>query len=223
MPRMTRISTLGRRFNPPEITPASILRAEEWQREEERRKAMETWQRHLRESGIPKRYRQVSLKACPPEVRAYAEGFTKQTERWLLLCGGCGAGKTTAACAVAIQAAKTCTVRFVSVPDLVTQATDFKQRGEFDAYCDCRLLVLDDLGKERGTEFAIGEVYRIIDHRNGARKPTIVTTNFDAKGLARHFGDAFGKEMAEALISRIQHDCETVQMDGADWRLQKPR
>ena len=219
--RMTRISTLGRRFNPPEITPASILRAEEWDREQARQQARQTWREHLRDSGIPRRYQQASLKACPPEVQRYAEGFTGNTGRGLLLCGSCGTGKTTAACAVALAAAKTCTVRFVTTSDYVAMVSNFRTEREAGKYRDCRLLVLDDLGKEGSTKGAISGLYSLIDHRAGACKPTIITTNLDAAGLAAYIRKTSDdKSMAEALISRIGgKDYVKARMDGRDWRI----
>lgn len=221
--RMTRMSTLGKRFAAPEITPASLLQAEEWQREQERQQARQLWRDHLRDSGIPKRYQRASLKACPPEVRQYVEGFTGDTTKWLVLCGDCGTGKTTAACAAAIQIARICTVRFVVSPDFVATASDFKTSREADAYRTCRLLVLDDVGKERGTETATSAVYSLLNARYNACKPTIITTNLNARRLSEHFAREFGKEMAHALVSRSSEDSVLVEMNGADWRLQKPR
>ena len=219
--RMTRISTLGKRFAAPEITPASLLQAEEWQREQERQQARQLWRDHLRDSGIPKRYQRASLKACPPEVQRYAEGFTGNTGQGLLLAGSCGTGKTTAACAVAIEAAKTCTVRFVTTSDYVAQVSDFKTKGEAGKYRDCHLLVLDDLGKEGGTKGAISGLYSLIDHRGGACRPTIITTNLNAADLAAYIRKTSDdKSMAEALISRIGgKDYAKARMDGRDWRL----
>ena len=214
MARMRRISTPGSHRRPPEVTPAQIMRIEEWERSQER----ERWRSRLRASGIPTRYRQASLKACPPEVRAYAEAFTAKAERGLLLCGGYGTGKTTAACAVAIEAAKRHPVRFTTMPDLVARAADF-ERGGLDVYRNCRLLVLDDLGKERPTAFAAAEVYGIVDYRSREGKPVVVTTNLDAAGLVRHFKAAFGEGMAGAIVSRLMGACDVVRMDGEDWRM----
>ena len=218
MSGMRRITTFSSHRKPPEVTPAQILRIEEWERNEQREK----WRGRLQASGIPKRYRQASLKACPPEVRAYAEGFGKETERGLILRGGFGTGKTTAACAVAIEVAKRHPVRFVTMPDLIARATDF-ERGGMDCFRNTRLLVLDDLGKERGTEFAVSEVYSVIDFRVREGKPTVITTNLDSAGLMRHFKSGTSDDVAGSIVSRILGMCDVVEMNGADWRLQKPR
>ena len=41
------------------------------------------------------------------------------------------------------------------------------------------LLIIDDLGTERGTDFALERVHSLVDTRISANKPMIVTTNID--------------------------------------------
>ena len=43
--------------------------------------------------------------------------------------------------------------------------------------CSYPLLILDDFGMERGTEYGLEQVYNVIDSRNRSGKPLIVTTN----------------------------------------------
>ncbi len=47
------------------------------------------------------------------------------------------------------------------------------------------LLVLDDLGTERNTPFAMEVVYRVIDDRYTSGKPMIVTTNLTLEQLKK--------------------------------------
>ena len=54
----------------------------------------------------------------------------------------------------------------------------FSGRNEVvDRLCSYPLLVIDDFGMERGTEYALEQIYNIIDSRYRSRKPLIVTTN----------------------------------------------
>jgi len=48
---------------------------------------------------------------------------------------------------------------------------------------DCDLLILDDLGMERQTEYAREQVFNIVDGRCLARKPMVVTTNLTIQQL----------------------------------------
>ena len=43
--------------------------------------------------------------------------------------------------------------------------------------CSFPLLIIDDFGMERGTEYGLEQVYNVIDSRYRSNKPLIVTTN----------------------------------------------
>ena len=45
------------------------------------------------------------------------------------------------------------------------------------------LIVLDDYGTEKGTEFAQQEMYRLINGRSSRGQPLIVTTNLEVQSL----------------------------------------
>lgn len=49
----------------------------------------------------------------------------------------------------------------------------------------CDLLVLDDLGAERATDWSHAELTELISHRWNNLLPTVITTNLDAQGLAQ--------------------------------------
>ena len=54
----------------------------------------------------------------------------------------------------------------------------FSSRNEvIDKLCRYPLLIIDDFGMERGTEYALEQIYNIVDSRYRSRKPLIVTTN----------------------------------------------
>ena len=46
-----------------------------------------------------------------------------------------------------------------------------------DKLCRYPLLIIDDFGMERGTEYVLEQIYNIVDSRYRSRKPLIVTTN----------------------------------------------
>lgn len=52
-----------------------------------------------------------------------------------------------------------------------------------DRLCGHPLLIIDDFGMERGTEYALEQIYNIVDSRYRSRKPLIVTTNLTLEEL----------------------------------------
>ena len=77
-----------------------------------------------------------------------------------------------------------------------------------------RLLILDDLGSERNTEYAAERVYNIIDARYRACKPLIVTTNIGIEEFERD-NDA----TRSRIYSRIKEMCYPVEVNGIEWRV----
>jgi DNA replication protein DnaC len=63
-------------------------------------------------------------------------------------------------------------------------AASYKDRNEYIAHlCSFPLLILDDFGMERGTEYGLEQVYNVIDSRYRSRKPLIVTANLTLEEL----------------------------------------
>ena len=78
---------------------------------------------------------------------------------------------------------------------------------------DYTLLILDDLGVERNTEFVLEQMFQIIDGRYRCCKPLIVTTNLRLEEI-KHPVD-----LAHARIyGRILERCAPVLFDGRNQR-----
>ncbi len=80
-----------------------------------------------------------------------------------------------------------------------------------DACEDARLLLLDDLAAERGTDWTAETLYRLIDARYARRLPTIVTTNAT--------GDLVRANLGERVASRLNGLGMVVTLDGPDRRI----
>ena len=98
----------------------------------------------------------------------------------LLLWGGVGTGKSfmvgCIANALIEQEVAVCMTNFARIMNELNSA--FAGRNEVvGRLCSYPLLVIDDFGMERGTEYALEQIYNIIDSRYRSRKPLIVTTN----------------------------------------------
>jgi DNA replication protein DnaC len=78
---------------------------------------------------------------------------------------------------------------------------------------DCQraaLLVVDDIGAEKPSEWTRERVYSVIDHRYAGCLPLIVTSNLPPSKLADQIG--------ERAASRLAEMCEVVAMTGTDRR-----
>lgn len=115
-----------------------------------------------------------------------ALAFAKCPERWLLLYGGYGTGKSHLAAAIANHVVQDhhMQVYFAVAPDLLdhlraayapNSSITYDER--FEQIRSVHLLVIDDLGAEQSTPWAVEKLYQIFNHRYNHRLPTVITTN----------------------------------------------
>ena len=137
-----------------------------------------------------------------------AKWFTaKFPEQGLYLYGDTGTGKTFLAALIArefILSFKS--VIFGDVPALLADLkATFDSGGTeqlLDCYCNCDLLVLDDLGAGQMTDWSVGVIYQIVNSRYSAEKSIVVTSNYDLRGLEEILsrkGDVAGKRIVSRL------------------------
>ena len=173
----------------------------------------------LQQAGIPKRFRNLSI--THPDVANWAHAFTSKTKHGLILTGPTGLRKTSDACAALQICSMHCSVRFASMMEF---SEEIRRPTSVEAdviatYSNAGVLVIDDLGKGRLTEWACGILYRIIDRRYASCLPTIVTTNYAGVTLRQSIANASDGMTADAIISRLAAMCATVRYQGADERL----
>jgi DNA replication protein DnaC len=87
---------------------------------------------------------------------------------------------------------------------------------------DGALVVLDDLGAERPTEFALETIALIIEHLHVEDVPLIVTTNYAPAALAKRLGHA-DLVVGQRIVSRLVEDALVIRLDRADLRTRKAR
>lgn len=87
-------------------------------------------------------------------------------------------------------------------------------RNQFiDSFNKYSLLIIDDLGIERSSEFALEQVFNVIDSRYRSKKPLIVTTNLTLDEL-KH-----SKDLARARIyDRVLERCVPLKINNQNIR-----
>jgi DNA replication protein DnaC len=159
-------------------------------------------------TGIGRRFLEVSFEREPivsldplvlRQVRAFVRSLEENLEagRGLWFDGPVGTGKTSLAILVA-KAAKEAGRSYAvyPVPRLLAEIKRTFDRDASDSYlgffrrlCSVDLLVLDDLGAEKQTEWVLEQLYSIVNERWQDRRSIVVTTNIpdedsEAPGLA---------------------------------------
>lgn len=144
--------------------------------------------------------------------------------RGLVLAGSTGVGKTHLA--AAILNARICSGReavFCTVPELLadirrTVRNERETSELLEIVKDAELLVLDDLGAERTTEWVTEQLFVVINARLLRTRQTVVTTNFTSlPTLIEKLGGLAGQR----IVSRLCEMCDWVRIEGRDWRLRK--
>lgn len=172
-------------------------------------------QRDWARAGIPERYinAECDLRGKLHEV---------ESGKSLYIHGPYGAGKTYFACALAKSLINIGTyTRFENSRHLMTEIQGMfngKQTNALDRAFGCRVLVLDDLGKEQVTPYSISMLYELIDARYMDGKPIVITSNFSRDKLLERWANA-DASTAESIVSRLCDGVETMFFDGEDRRL----
>jgi DNA replication protein DnaC len=168
---------------------------------------------------VPARFKEARLGALAAhqDPQGAVSGFLARGAWMLLLVGETGVGKTHLAFAIGNTAATMGQwVYGGTVPDLLDEMRAYQsaepeqKRKRRDAFADlvaADLVILDDLGVERATEFAAEMVQRIVDARWGGARPTVITTNLTPAEIEDRYGSRVLDRIGEgAVLVKLESD-----------------
>lgn len=213
----------------------------------------------LKKSGVPDRYLGASLETFEVKgmdrsieraellARSYIENFkTLESRNGLLFTGSVGTGKTHLALAVLreLRLRYNADTLFVDFRELLKkmQATfSSKDRSEAEILrpvLEAEVLVLDELGAARATDWTFDVVEHVINTRYNASGATILTTNLinqppgwtpqreASRGYAAALQSAasvetLGDRIGTRMFSRLQQMCTLIEVRGEDYRVRR--
>lgn len=165
------------------------------------------------EAAVPARFRDATPGSIPDHAAHDIRGWMLGSEPRpnLVLFGAVGVGKSWTACAAVrplVEAGRT--MAFWPVVRLL----DHLRPGDRpDPYADAvtvDLLILDDVGAERATEWTAERLYALVNDRWLDQLPTVATSNLTAPQLTAAVGDR--------LASRLLGGAVTTRLIGPDRR-----
>lgn len=192
-------------------------------REEEKR-AEELYERQLkamRKAHIPARYIGGVVNG---KKQQFADDYLSYFADGLFIYGSTGTGKTHFAAYLAQRFIEIGgDIEFRYAPELFREIkASFTSDGNtakiVNRFCDCELLIIDDLGKEGQTPWTIQTLTEIINQRYANNRPFVITTQYSLSALGKRFEETTNAEDAEAITSRIYESCQLLQIAGPNRR-----
>ncbi len=141
-----------------------------------------------------------------------------KTNKGALFFGAVGTGKShLCKCAINRWASERYRCKFTDIPSVLQKlkdAIDSKDttvQFQVDKFITYDLLVLDDLGTEKSTEWAYEKLFSIFDTRMRLGKHTFFTTNLTLKEMQTQYGPR--------IVDRIRSNCRVFPMMGKSFRM----
>jgi len=207
---------------------------EEWRKEPTQQESFRIWKqekiaRSMRLSGVGNHFKDKKLDDLKVNDKLHKE-CVRYVENWqemkskgfgFFFWGNIGAGKTHSAAALAnhLMQEKLVEVLFLNMPATVTRVkktfdspVNNEDKKIFDRMKDVELLIIDDLGVEKLSDWLSDQIYQIIDHRWQNNKPMILTSNQSLEDLGNHY--------KAQVISRIWGCCKSIKFTEEDRRKQ---
>lgn len=179
--------------------------------------------RRLESCGVRRRFLGATI--AHRESNLFLARFGEDLGCGLYIYGGVGRGKTFEASALAKEFnAAGYSVVFATVPGMLSSIQETYGNNDSTIvktarYTTCDVLVLDDMGKESPSQWAIGMLFQIINARYENLKSMVFTSQFALGDLKARMAKRGESESAEAIASRIAETCAILHLVGPDRRV----
>lgn len=135
----------------------------------------------------------------------------------LILSGGVGTGKTFYACCIANalldKGKRVLITNFAKILSNSQNLYDDEKTNFYESLESYGLIVIDDLGIERSSEFALEQMFNVIDTRYRSNLPIIITTNLSPQELKNP-----SNVKLQRIYDRILEMCKIIIVEGKSRR-----
>ena len=149
--------------------------------------------------------------------------INKNQKNGLIITGKSGVGKTHLATAILNKLTEKDLLvlmgRLILLLDVIKDTfKDFssKEKDIIELYSKVDILIIDDLGTERISSWALEKLYTIIENRNENKLPIIVTTRFNKESLLDRFYQSEDEELSKAVIQKLYQFCYGIELKKYD-------
>lgn len=151
-----------------------------------------------------------------------------ETDKGLFITGTYGVGKTYLASCIANETIKNKhTVVFGTLIQLLDyikdtyKDSDMSDKEYLNLYSSVDLLIIDDLGKEKPTEWVLEKLFLIVNNRYNNYLPIVITTNYNRNQLRERLCVNKNYSMVDSIISRLYEMCGGIEIKDEDHRMSK--
>ena len=165
-------------------------------------------------------------------LKNYSEKLVNEVERkGLILVGNNGVGKSHLACSIANELIKNgIPIIYGTLINLLAELkntydvyNNISEMKIIKLYEKVDLLIIDDLGKEKPSEWGLEKLFTIINSRYENNLPVIITTNYDQNSLIDRLSINGEIETAKSIISRLYEMCYLVKIEDRDHRIKNKK